>query len=309
MTLRNRQISGFPLTKEQAIVVALVMTALVPVLSYGVWFKTILAWLPEELRLPLVVVGMITHLILSVQMVPNNVERNLLWFGSYTGASFPNGICLVPRLPVPFVLLTLRLFLDEETYKKIFWSLEGDVAVRSILARFAAEGLSRNARVRITGMLRIEVVHAATYASQIEGVGEQNVKDAVVARYVDTVKSSVIAQHSPEDLMRGYYSGGAKALAGWMTESWEIERDFGVRLEIASIEEVNILSEVVERAFDRAQGKGIFIAGAKSLAETFAAFKASLPPETSEEVALSLFNMDRIEGGQAPVTLNVVKFK
>jgi hypothetical protein len=310
MALRDRQISGIPLTKSQAAIVALLMTGLIPVLSYGVWFRTFLTWVPAELRVPIVVVGMIIHLTLSVQVVPNNVERNLLWFGSYTGASFPNGICLLPRLPIPFVLFLLRLFLSEEIYGKILWSLAGDVPVKSIILSFYAEGMTREKggdgiRTGIPGKLRVEVENAATYLSQ----DLQVIMDGVVAEYIAGVKSSVISQHSFEELIRGYHSGGASTLVQWMTEAWNLVGVYGVRLESAMINQPVILNKQVEHAFDRAHAKETFIAGAKSLAETYAAFKEALPPGTSEEVALAMFNADRIDSGQSPVSINIVKFK
>ncbi|MEZ0209149.1 MAG: hypothetical protein ACAH17_03170 [Candidatus Paceibacterota bacterium] len=307
MALRDRQISGIPLTKSQAMVMALFMTALVPVLSYGVWFRTFLSWIPEELRMTIVIVGMITHLTLSVERVPNNVERNLLWFGAYTGESFPNGICLLPRLPVPFVLLILRLVLSEEVYQKILWSLGSEVKIHSIIRPFVAEGLALGGvRARITGFLRLEVEVGATYSSQED---EERVAQAVVAEYVAGIKSSVIAQHSPEDLMRGYHTGGSEALLAWMTDAWKLVGTYGVSLGSVTIGTVEIMSKQVEHAFDRTQSKETFIAGAKSLAETYAAFKETLPPGTSEEVALMMFNMDRVDNGQAPVNFSILKFK
>ena len=212
MALRDRQISGIPLTKGQAAVLAILMTALVPVLAYGLWFKTLFAWFPEELRFPTVVAGMIIHFFLSVNIVPNNVERNLLWFGSYTGASFPNGICLIPRLPIPFLLLLLRVALSDEVYRKILWSLEGDVSIRSIIVPYEATGLSRGgARVRVTGKLRVEVANAATFRSQTVD-GKEGLVQMVAAEYAAAVKSSVIAQHTAAELMRGYHSAGSLIL-------------------------------------------------------------------------------------------------
>lgn len=308
MALRDRQISGIPLTREQAFIVALAMTALVPVLSYGVWFKTILFWVPEELRLYIVVLGMIIHLALSVEVVPNNIERNLLWFGSYTGASFPNGIYLVPKLPIPFALLLIRIFLGEEVYRKIFWSLEGDVSVESISVPYTAEGLARGgARVRVRGMLRLEVTNAATYRSQTMN-GREQLVSLIAAEYASSVKSSVIAQHTAAELMQGYHSAGTWALLEWMTQAWDAVRVYGVELASAPMVEVEILSKEVERAFDLEQARETFVGAATTVADAIAELKRRHPDLSETELAMIY---PSVFGGGSNVRVNVhnVKFK
>lgn len=306
MALRDRQISGIPLTRGQASVLAILMTALIPVLAYGLWFRTLFAWFPEELRLPTVVVGMIVHFFLSVSMVPNNVERNLLWFGSYTGASFPNGICLIPRLPIPFVLLLLRVALPDEMYRKIFWSLEGDVSIRSIRVPYEATGLSRDgARVQVKGTLRVEVANAATFRSQTVD-GKEDLVQMIAAEYAAAVKSSVIAQHATAELMRGYHSAGSRVLIEWMTQAWNLIHVFGVELASAPLVDVEILSKDVERAFDRVQAKELFTQSGEAVAEAWAAFRKK-NPHLSEEIAWSMFAASQ---GLAPGTsINIVKLK
>lgn len=307
MALRDRQISGIPLTETQSEIGSHIMTAMVPVMGYKVWYP--MFGIPEELWVWCAIIGVALHLAMSAEIVPNNVVRNLLWMGSYTGVSFSNGIRWIIRLPFPVILLVIRAIFGEEFYRKFLWSLEGDVSVESIVAPFVAEGLAKDgARVRVAGTLRLEVENAATFRSQAVN-GEQDLINMVIAEYQAAVKSSVIMQHTVAELMYGTHSGGSSVLMKWMTEAWKLTGVFGVSLASAPIATVEIMSKQVERAFDRTQAKQIFIAGAESLAETFAAFKASLPPGTSEEVALSLFNIDRIDAGQPAVTLNVVKFK
>lgn len=307
MALRDRQISGIPLTELQSEVISHVLTLLVPMLGYQVWYPFL--GIPEEFWKWFAILGVAVHVAMSVEIVPNGVERNLLWWGSYTGASFSNGIRFIPRLPFPAVLLIIRLVFTEEFYRKIFWSLEGDVSIQSIVVRFEAEGLARGgARVRITGMLRLEVEQAATFHSQTLN-GRQEVIDMIVGEYQDSVKSSVIMQHTVEELMRGTHSGNTGVMTEWMTNAWNSVGVYGVSLARAPIATVDILSPHVERAFDRIHAKEIFIGGAESLAEAFTAFKEKLPPGTSEEVAFALFNAERIDNGESPVDINVVKFK
>lgn len=307
MALRDRQISGIPLTKTQSEWLSHFFTALVPVFGYNFWYP--LLGVPEELWIWFAIIGIAAHLWMSVEVVPNNVERNLLWMGSYTGVSFPNGICFIPRLPFPVILFAVYVVLGEEVYRKILWSLEGDVSVQSISVPYQADGLTRDgARVRVHGMLRVEVVNAATFRSQTEG-GQDRLVALIAAEYESGVKDAVISQHSADELMRGYHSAGSAVLLEWMTDAWRLVADFGVELARAPLAKVEILSKHVELAFDRAQAKEIFVEGAESLAEVYAAFKAKLPAGTSEEVALAMFNAARLDEGQAPVTINIVKFK
>lgn len=307
MALRDRQVSGIPLTKLQSEIISHVTTALVPLLGYKIWYPFL--GVPEEMWPWFAAFGVAVHLAMSAEIVPNGVERNLLWWGSYTGSSFSNGICFVPRLPFPLVLLLIRVVFSEEFYRKIFWSLQGDISIQSIVAPFVAEGLARGgARVRITGKLRLEVEQAATFHSQTMD-GQQNLIDMLVGEYQSAVKSSVITQHTAEELMYGTHTGGSSVLMQWMTDAWNFVGVFGVSLASAPIATVEIMSKQVEQAFDRAQAKDIFIAGAESLAETYAAFKNKLPPGTSEEVALAMFNAARIDEGLTPVSINIVKFR
>lgn len=307
MALRDRQISGIPLTETQSEVISHIMTALTPVFGYTFWYP--MFGIPEEFWIFLAIIGVTIHVAQSVEIVPNGVVRNLLWFGAYTGASFSNGIRFIARLPFPLVLLFIRLAFGAEVYMKIFWSLKGDVSIQSIIVRFVAEGLARcGSRVRITGMLRLEVEHAAVFHSQTLN-GRQDILDMMVGEYQDSVKSSVIMQHTAEELMRGTHSGNTQEMTEWMTNAWNSVKVFGVSLARAPIATVEILSTQVERAFDRIHAKEIFIGGAESLADIYAAFKEKLPAGTSEEVAFSLFNADRIDNGEQPIDINVVKFK
>lgn len=306
MALRDRQIRGIPLTETQSEVISHILTALTPVLGYTVWYPML--GIPEELWVFFAITGVAIHLAQSVEIVPNGVERNLLWFGAYTGASFSNGIRFLPRLPFPVVLLAVRLVFGAEIYRKILWSLEGDVPIQSIVARTSAEGLSSDgARVRINAMLRLEVENAATFHSQTLH-GKEDLVSMLSGEYQESVKSLVIARHTAKELKRAEYAGGSE-LSVWMTAAWNSLGVFGVSLASAPISTVEILSKQVERAFDRAQAKEVFIEGSRSLAEAYTAFKQGLPPGTSEEVALAMFNAEQLDNGQAPLNINIVKFK
>jgi hypothetical protein len=306
MALRDRQISGVPLTKGQSAAISIFLTALVPVIGYHFWYPFL--HIPEELRPWIAAIGMAINLGMSIQIVPNNVERNLLWMGSYTGASFSNGICLIPRAPIPILLLGFRLLAGEEAYKKFLWSLEGDVRVESIPMQGIAEGLSKDgALMEIEYTLVLEVGNAAIFRSQTRNdTDRQVVLDIVRAEYNARVKASVLRQHTAEELQSGMHSGGSQVLNEWMTGAWKLMADFGVELTRSPIALVRFKSEHVRQAWERAQAEGIFTAGAESFGKAFSAYRAK-NPGLSEEIAWASFAAS--QGLPAGTSINILKFK
>lgn len=308
MTLRDRQIGGVPLPKLQSILLQVFFTACVPTLGYQIWYPFF--HIPEELWLLLAVVGMVTHMGMSPDIVPEGMERAQTWFGKYTGVSFPAGIYLKPILPLPFVLLAVRLVCGKEIYNKILWAMEGDVRVESIPLQGLAEGLTRDgALVELQWTLVLEIVNVAVFRSQTrDDTDRKTLLDTVAAEYNAQVKSSVVSQHSTEELMRGYHSGGAEVLNLWMTAAWSLEKDFGVVLARSPTTKVRILSDQVRQAWERSQGKEIFAASADALADAFAAYRRK-HPDLSEELAWISFASSQglPPGTQPPIT--IMKFK
>lgn len=308
MALRDRQISGIPLEKPQAALVALLMTACVPALGYLFWYPML--HVPEELRMPLAMIGMAVHLGLSAGVVPTGHERAQLWFGSPTGVSFPNGIYLNPRLPFPIVMGTLRILCNDDVYQKIFWSVMGDVRVESIRVQGNVDGMTKTgARVRILWTLVLEIVNVAVFRSQTrDGTDTQALLEIINAEFASQVKSSVISQHSTADLMRGYHAGGAQALNEWMTEAFRLMKDFGVELARSPITTVQILSEAVEHAFDLEQGKETFVAAAGTVGDAVAELKRKHPDLTETELAVIYPSVFR-GAGSVGVNVHNVNFK
>lgn len=307
MALRDRQIGGWPLQWNPAMFASIVMVLLVPILGYAYWYP--MFNISAELRPFLAVIGMGVQIHRQIGQVPANTERAQLFFGRYTGISFPAGIYMLPKLPLPFVTLVLEAVMGMEIYKYFLWTLAGSVSVQSIVVPFRVEGLTRdNIRVAIVGKLRLEIENAATFISQT-GENLQTLIDGVVAEYVAGVKASVISQHTAEELMRGYHSGGASTLAQWMTDAWRLVTTYGVSLESAMIGDVKILSTRMEKAFDANVGKELLRAVSNEYAAAFAEFKAGLPEGTSFEVAANMFNAARLDEGLPPVDLNVFQFK
>lgn len=308
MALRDRQVSGISLTKTQSEWLSHFFTACVPVLGYTVWYP--LLGIPEELWKFFALIGVVVHLGMSFGVVNPGYERAQLFNGHYTGVSFPAGIYFNPVLPFPLLLLVIRI-ISEEFYRKFLWSMEGDVRVESIRAAGQAEGLTRDGlRVRIDWMMVLEIENVAVFRSQTrDDTDRQGVIDIIISEYAAAVKSAVISQHTAQELMQGTHSGGSQGLNEWMTEAWNLVRDFGVVLARSPVGAVKILSERMEKAFDVDAGKILLRDVTNEYAVAFAEFKKELPPGTSEEVAFLMFNAARLDEGKEPATINVVKFK
>ncbi len=305
MALRDRQIGGIALTKGQAEVLSHVFTVCVPILGYAFWYPRV--GIPEELWLPLAVIGVIVHLGMSLGVINPGYERAQLFNGKYTGISFPAGIYFNPVIPFPILLLLVRL-ISEEVYKKFLWSMEGDVRVESISLEGVAEGLTRDdALVEIKWTLTLEIMNVAVFRSQTrDDTDRQSMLNIIRAEYASQVKTSVIGQHTVEELQRGTHSGGARVLNEWMTEAWNLVEDFGVRLSRSPVVKVHILSDQVRQAWDRAQAKEIFIASADALGEAFARFREK-NPSLSEEIAWASFASS--QGLPPGTSINIIKVK
>lgn len=306
MALRDRQLGGIPLPKPQSIALALLMSACVPLLGYLVWYP--LLHIPKELWPVLAVISTFVHIGMSSGIVPAGTERAQLWFGTYTNVSFPAGIYLVPKLPIPLLLLLVRFIFGHEIYSKILWSMEGDVSVQSITAPFAAKGMTKDgAHVLVKGRLVLEVESAAIYRSQTRnGDDKQTPVDVAIAEYVAAVKDSVIRKYTVAELRQGRHADGSSLLNKALTEAWNLIADFGISLSRSPLGEIEILSEQVEHALDRSQGKEIFTASAEALAEAFANYRQK-NPGLSEEIAWASFASS--QGLPPGVSINILKVK
>ena len=307
MGLRNRQISGVQITPENARTLTFVLALVIPVLGYMFWFP--LFGVPEEFRLWFAVAGMLMYIYQCSGRVPVNLERAQLYFGSYTGISFPAGIYFLPRLPFPIVSMFLIL-IKEDIRQYLGWVLEGDVTLKSITTTFSSEGLtSDGVRVRLEGNLAFEVSNAPIFLSQ-KGDTENitQIQKMIGAEVSFRIKQQIIAMNSVKSLYRGDYEASS-FLTEWITETCYLDEDFGVRLSRVPVVYVQILSERVQKAFDADSSKSLLRDVSNETADAFADFVKRLPPGTSEEVALAFFNTARMNEGLLPVDINVIKFK
>jgi hypothetical protein len=305
MALRDRQTGGIPLTKGQAEILSHIFTVCVPIFGYTIWYPML--GIPEELWPFLAAIGIAIHLGMSLGVINPGYERAQLFNGQYTGVSFPAGIYFNPVIPFPLLLVLIWL-ISREVYRKIFWSMEGDVRVESITLRGVAEGLTRDgAHVEIEWMLTLEIMNVAVFRSQTrDDTDREALLDIIRAEYSSQVKTSVIEQHTVEQLQRGTHSGGSQVLNQWMTEVWNLVSDFGVRLARSPITKVRILSEQVRQAWERAQAKDIFTASGDALGEAFARFREK-NPGLSEEIAWVSFASS--QGLPPGTSINIIKVK
>lgn len=286
MALRDRQISGVPLPWGPAMALSVLMVLCVPVLGYQFWYPVL--HIPEELRPILAAIGMGLQIHIQVGRVPVGVERAQQFFGRPTGISYPAGIFMQPRLPSPVLTILMELAVGKEIFQHFLWTLVGDVPIKSVVADFYAEGLTRKsteegrARVGIGGKLRIEIENAATYLVQ----DLDAIVAGIVAEYVAGVKASVISQHTVTELMQGYHSAGSSALVRWMTDTWRLVGTYGMGLESVMLGEVKILSKQVEHAFDLDQAQETFVGAARTVGEIIAELKRKHPNLSDTEVAM-----------------------
>lgn len=307
MSLRDRQVGGIPLTRVEATILTLILGACIPIIGYNFWFP--LFGVPEELKFWISLVGVLVYLSQCTGRVPAGVECAQLFFGTYTGESFPAGIYLLPRVPFPIISLLLTLIKDDVS-KYLGWILEGDVSVRSIVISFFAEGITADGiRVKLEGKLVFEISNAAIFLSQDGNSSHfSSIEEALQAETSNRIKMTIIKNSTAKNLYQGIYDNGA-TLNDWITYECKFVEDFGVRLARSPVTTVDILSERIQNAFDADNSKSLLRSVSNETAEAYADFITKLPPGTSEEVALAFFNTARMNQGLPPVSINVVKLK
>jgi hypothetical protein len=308
MSLRERQIGGIPLEKGPAFILEAIGILLVIFFAYKLWAP--LLGIHEEVRGFFACIGVAFYLYNTTGRVPPGVERAQLFFGTYTGVSFPAGVYVLPKLPFPIISFLLEIVFKEEVSKYLGWTLEGDVSVESVVVPFFAEGLTKDGvRVSLSGRLVFEVVHAAAYLSQRgNSTNRTSIEEALQAEVANQFKQSVIAVSVAKDLYRGLYQGGL-TLNYLITEACDFVQDFGLRLARSPIVSVKIESERIQKAFDADGSQELLDRATAALATRFRKYKEELGPNISEEVALALFNADQIDNGQPTLDMNILKFK
>lgn len=317
-TLKDRQLVTWAgLEKGPAAVVAIFMMFATWIIAHTVWFPLVDHVfgidLPDLLKQALVTAAIAVQFFSGLGNVQTGTEKAQKFMGKYTGVSFSPGIYLLPRLPFP--LITLLLSVGGSGLAKYFvgWMLEDEVTVNDRTLVITATGMTREGdgvRLKLATTLVLRVTNAAVYLYQTKvNTDEDQMLESVRAQSVAKLKQRVIGTHTAAELYRNQLQDEEGELAQWIGDACEFVEDYGLRLVKVAATDVEILSKQVERAFDRAQGKQVFVEGARSLAEAYAAFKEGLPPGTSEEVAVAMFNIEQIENGQQPISINIVKFK
>jgi hypothetical protein len=309
MVLRDRQISGIPLTWGEAVIATLVAACTIPIFAELVWFK-LFPFIPEMVRSGLVYIGVILYIGQCAGNVKAGTERAQQCFGAYTGVSFSAGFYLLPRLPFPLPSLILRAISSAEVYKYLGWILEGEVRVESITTSFVAEGLtSDGTNVSLSGTLVFEIENAAVYLSQTRnGTDRSAILEALPSESSACIKERVIASHTAKELHQGAYGGG-KDLTKWITEACSFVEDFGLSLSRAPIVTVEIKSERIRKAFEADNAKALLRRNTNEVAEAFSEFRKGLPSDTSDEVAFMLFNAARLDENLPTVTIANLKVK
>lgn len=310
MALRDRQVSGIPLTKEQGLFLTMLGSLCVVLLAYTLWFP--LLAIPKELRAWVAVADVLLYLRECADRVHPGKERALLFCGSYTGDSWQAGLCFVPKIPFPVVLLLLGAISSE--FKQYFgWMLEGDVSVRSIhLTCEVGNALSKDgARISLIASVVLEVENAATYLSQVPGdviEARAHLAENIRGECIDHIRKEAIPNCTAAELHRGLHEG-SRAIGAAITDACEFVSEYGLSVRKVSVTDVQIKSPAVEKAFDTVVAAPIFAAATRSVGMSYADFSRRLKqknPNLDDALIMQLFQQTR---GDVPAAMNIVRIK
>jgi hypothetical protein len=313
MALRHRQEGGIPLTPSQGMLYTSIGVLILPLLARNIWFplfESVAFQLPQEVKMILMWVSMIAYLVQSAWRVPPGKEQAQLFMGRYTGVSFPAGICFLPALPFPLFSLVLKYAFSHDINVHFGWTLEGGVSLESLVVKTRAEGLTPDGiRVALETTLIFEIVHVATFLSQTrQDTDRIGLIQAVSSQVSSSIKQTLIAYNTAEQLYRASYTERGEELNQYISKLCNFENEFGVVLAQSPVTVVQILNERIREAFDTNQAKDLLRRNTNEYALAFAEFKKTMPPGVSDDVALAFFNTARMNTGQSPVTMNMVKF-
>lgn len=312
MALRHRQEGGIPLTPSQGMLYTSMGVFILPFLARNIWFpffESVAFQLPQEVKMILIYVSMLAYIVQSTWRVPPGKERAQLFNGKYTGVSFPAGICFLPGLPFPVFSFILKYAFSYDISIHFGWRLEGDVSLESLTVKTRAEGLTTDdVRVAVETTLIFEIVHAATFLSQTrQDTDRSGLLQAVSSQVSARMKRVLLSNLTSKDLHRASYGENGETLNEIISTLCNFEKEYGVVLAQSPITEVQILNERIREAFDTDLAKDLLRRNTNEYALAFAEFKKTMPPGVPDDLALSFFNAARMNSGQPPITLDMVK--
>jgi regulator of protease activity HflC (stomatin/prohibitin superfamily) len=315
MSLRDRQIGGLAISKKSAFFLTIAGTLCSVLMFYVVWSP--LLGIPEDFEIYIVMAGAMLYVSQCLGRVEQGKERAQLFFGKYTGVSFPAGIYLLPRLPFPIITLVIVLFVqivengEEKSISDYFgWTLEGDVSIQTIAIPLDSSGLSSDGiRLNLKGSLLFEITSPAVVLSQNgTGANEESFRKAIQDEVSSRVKRFVIAASTAKKLYSGA-EGDSRVVAESVSEACDLSVQFGVSLSKMSLVDVTIVDERIRKMFDTDNSRELIRRNTLEAALAFAEFKKSMPKDISEEILFSMFVRERYPDGNAPIDFNVFKFK
>jgi hypothetical protein len=311
MALRDRQLGGIPLSWEDAFVVTGVGAIIVYALWNFFWAPYVVVpffGITEDMATAWGYVSILIYIGVGAGLVKTGTERAQLFCGTYTGISFPAGIYVLPTLPFPVAIFLLRIFLPEQVFKYLGWTLEGDVRVESLVFQALVEGLSSDGvRVRIDCVFRFEIVNAAIFLSQTrEDTNRDVLIEALKGETISRLRTLMITPYSVKELYHGSQTSTVD-LVTWINERCDFSKEFGVSLARDSQVSISILNPQIERIFDQAMASTLLAQNAKSVGEAYKAFKEA-NPSLSDEIAMVMFLKSRGEEATG-VDINLVTLK
>lgn len=297
MALRHRQTGGVPANERQSLYLVFLGAVCIVVFNHFFWFPVVFRGFfgfPWELEKIVTMLGVFWYVGSSPVRVKPGTERAQLCFGKYTGISLRAGIHFQARLPFPFITFILWLFLKNDVFMYLGYTLEGEIEVKSIVVNLKASGMSRDSvRVSVTGRLVLEVENAATFLSQTSiNTDRESLVQAIEAECSLRIKQRVIARHTVRELMTGEYNEGHERVDEWITEACAFILEYGLSLRKSPIVDIDIESDQIREVFDQLGAEKLLAANAVAAGTSFAEFQKTVPG-VSEEVAMSLFSQAR----------------
>ena len=280
MSLREEQIRGPRLSKDQAFVLHPINAVIVWVLSYF-WWQPLLG-VPEEWRSVIAFISAALFFFPLFGYIESGYAGAQEWGGHYNGESYSAGIYCLTKPPFPIVLFVLWLFLPE-LYKKFFWTMGPVVSVQDRTMQvtsqfFSREGARGGVRMLAESVLVFKMESVPHYLIQTTNDTDQSqLLEAITSLYSASIKSSTLSRYSTRDIFTGEYEKDQAALVATIMQQFELIKNYGLSLANSPIVKVSIENQKVERAFDQVGAASILDESADNLADRVQAFMKKNP--------------------------------
>jgi hypothetical protein len=309
MSLREEQIHGPRLSKDQAFVLHPINAVIVWALSYF-WWQPLLG-VPEEWRSSIAFISAALFFFPLFGYIESGYAGAQEWAGHYNGESYSSGIYCLTKPPFPILLFVLWLFLPK-LYKKFFWTMGPVISVKditlSVTAQFLSnEGTRKGVRMLAKSVLVFKMESVPHYLIQTTNDTDQtSLYEAVSSLYSASIKTSPLANYSAFEVFAGEHQHDQATLAAKITEQFGFIKNYGISLDASPIVEVSIEDKKIQSAFDQVAASSVLDESADKMADRVKAFMKK-NPGMDEAVVWALLSGS--SGGDAGPGINIFRMK